>query len=193
MSVNAISWRLRASESPTQTDIQAVNGELLMAKGFFNLVYQPCIWYCRTASCFSQVTSPDLFPGGPHMSLVLKQEVMIVLKCLLHRLTPPSTSLPVSPSPPPRVYATPASICYISASLCCANTFVWQPNNIDTISSSGSPPGTRYLVWSALLACRHGCKVFFDDCQSPHHLDTHITATTGKWFWVPHWPAASMG
>lgn len=103
---------------------------------------------------------------------------MIVLKCLFQCLT---VALSVSLSPPPWVYATTVNVGGISASVCFANRFVWQSNAVDTISSSGSPPGIWYLVWCTLLACRHGFKVLFDDCQSPHHLDTHIIATTGKY------------
>lgn len=145
-------------------------------KGFSTWsVYQPCIRLCRTASCSSQVTSQELFPGGPYRGPFLKQEDDF---CTISLLLAPHFQLHHH-----RLHEFMQllqSICYISASLCCANRFVWQPSTVDTVSTSGSSPGTCYLVWLALPAGRHGYKAFFGDCQSPYHLDTHITATTGK-------------
>jgi len=88
MTVNVISQRLSTSENLAQKDIQALKGELLMAKGIFNPVFLSTLYSIMQDSIL--LLSGDQRRALPWRSTFLKQEATIVLKLLLHCLSPPT-------------------------------------------------------------------------------------------------------
>lgn len=129
MMVNVISWKLSASQNPAQRDIQAISGELLMVKGVFNMVFLSTLYSIMQDNVLLlSGHQPRALPWRSTYGPSLETRSNDCLKMSFALSHSSNTSLPVSPSPPPSVYATTASIPCISASLGFANRFVCQSN-----------------------------------------------------------------
>lgn len=106
--------------------------------------------FLKTKSSHQLGSLPWISTSGPF----LQEEAKIVLThlCVISHLPPPPFH---SYHHLLHQFMEPLQASSSSVLPCFASRLVWHSNTIHSISSSGSSPGTCYLFWPALLACKY--------------------------------------